>query len=141
MPLFPEFEIGVTWGAKDKALLDSSWKALTWELYVDDHAIDLHAFGTFDFEWLIPGGAGAIPQLESQTGQRHRGKHTLRYVNHVNQQVDDGFSVTQPGTYEAVVNLTLVPQAATPTATHSHSDTGPNAPACPRVVVEPHRVL
>jgi len=42
------------------------------------------------------------------------GVHTLRSVLHVRQSIDDGFHITQPGTYELVLNLTV---QAPPTAT------------------------
>jgi hypothetical protein len=43
--------------------------------------------------------------------------NTLRYRYHVNQEVDNGFSVTQPGTWESVVKLNLLSPEELPTAT------------------------
>jgi alpha-amylase len=118
MPLFSEFEIGAPWGAKDKALLDSSWKGLTWELYIDDHAIDLNEFGTSDAYIQTKDGKFINSRIWNlKLVNATEGKHTLRYLIHVNEEVDNGFSVTQPGTLESVVNLTLTKPSATLSAT------------------------
>ncbi len=118
MPVFSEFEIGAPWGAKDKAMLDSSWKGLTWELYIDDHAIDLNEFGTFDTYIQTEDGTFINSRIWNlKLVNATEGNHTLRYLIHVNQEVDNGFSVTKPGTLEAVVNLTLATPSAALTVT------------------------
>jgi glycosidase len=118
MPLFSEFEIGAHWGAKDEALLDSSWKGLTWELYIDDHAIDLNKFDTFDVYMQTGNGTFNHSRIWNlKLVNAVEGKHTLRYVIHVNQDVDNGYSVTKPGILESVVNLTLAAPSAALTVT------------------------
>jgi alpha-amylase len=117
LQLMPEIKIGAAWGARDKTILDSNWEALTWELYVDDHPVDLNAFGTVDFAWSIEGTPARFRAWNVKLVNLPAGVHTVRYVYHVNQDVDNGFSVTQPGRWESVVNLTLALQTASLTAT------------------------
>jgi alpha-amylase len=118
MPLISEFEIGAPWSAKDKALLDSSWKGLTWELYIDDHAVDLNEFGTSDAYMQTGDGTFINSRIWNlKLVNATEGKHTLRYLIHVNQEVNDGFSVTKPGILESVVNLTLAAPSAFSTVT------------------------
>lgn len=113
MPLLPEFKIGQGWAAKDAALLDSGWEALTWEMYIDDHPIDLSAFDTFDVYGQTDEGMPMKYRLwDLKLVNPTPGKHTLRYVYHVNQDIDDGFSVTRPGIWEMVLNLNLEPRVA-----------------------------
>jgi alpha-amylase len=111
MPLLPEFEIGQIWYATEATLLDSSWEALTWELYVDGHSVNLDAFGTFDVDVYTEDGTPITGRMWNlKLVNATAGGHTLRYLYRVNQEVDDGFSVIKPGTWESVLNLTLEPQ-------------------------------
>lgn len=116
VPPLPELPIGHGWWSKDEALRDSNWNAMTWELYLDGQRIDLDAFGSADIDLPQTGLPGYDPNEEVVTKLRTwdvllkepaLGKHTLRSVVHLSQQVDDGFFVTKAGTYELVVNFTV----------------------------------
>jgi alpha-amylase len=108
MPLLPEFEVGAVWRARDQTLLDSSWNGLAWELYVDNYAIDLESFGTFDTDAQSEDGTNIRLRIWNlKLVNATAGRHTLRYVIYVNHAVNNGFSVTKPGTLELIVNLVL----------------------------------
>ncbi len=117
MPLLPEFKIGQGWYAKNADLLDTGWKALTWEMYIDVHPIDLSAFDTFDVYGRTEDGKSKKYRLWNlKLVNATPGEHTLRYVYHLDQEIDNGFSVTGPGMWEMVLNLTLEPRVASLTA-------------------------
>jgi len=116
VPPLPELAVGHGWFSADEALRDSNWQAMTWELYLDGQQVDLNAFGTYDADLPQTGLPGHDPNEEVITKLRSwdvvvenptAGAHTLRSVLHVSQQVDDGFHVTEAGTYELVVNFTV----------------------------------
>jgi hypothetical protein len=116
VPPLPELAIGHGWFSADEALRDSCWQAMTWELYLDGRQVDLNAFGTYDADMPQTGLPGHDPNEEVITklrtwdvvlGNPTAGAHTLRSVLHLSQQVDDGFHVTEAGTYELVVNFTV----------------------------------
>jgi hypothetical protein len=116
VPALPELAVGHGWWTADEALRDSCWEAMTWELYLDGRQVDLNAFGTFDADLPQTGLPGHDPNEEVITKLRSwdvvvenptAGAHTLRSVLHLSQQVDDGFHVTEAGTYELVVNFTV----------------------------------
>jgi hypothetical protein len=46
---FSRLAIGHTFGVMDLLPEEADWSELTWELSLDDHAIDLDAFGTYSF--------------------------------------------------------------------------------------------
>jgi hypothetical protein len=116
VPPLPELAIGHGWFSADEALRDSNWQAMTWELYLDGQQVDLNAFGTNDADMPQTGLPGHDPNEEVITNLRSwdvvlgnptAGAHTLHSVLHLSQQVDDGFHVTEAGTYELVVNFTV----------------------------------
>lgn len=119
VPALPELAIGHGWWAADETLRDASWEATTWELYLDDQQVDLDAFGTFDADLPQTGLPGhdvneeVITKLRSWDVVLEKptpGAHTLRSVLHLAQTVDDGFHVTEAGTYELVANFTVAPE-------------------------------
>lgn len=123
VPALPELAVGHGWWAADEALRDASWEAMTWELYLDERQVDLNAFGSFDADLPQTGLLGHDANEEVITKLRSwdvvlakltAGVHTLRSVLHLSQQVNDGFHVTEAGTYELVVNFTV--EAAAPDA-------------------------
>lgn len=110
VPLLPRLQIEFGWGAKDDAILDSNWNAMTWELYVDDQKINLDYFTPFDEK---TSGIVGSQQLEIR-GWRldlvniSPGKHLLRILWRSQAPIDDGFDVYAPGTYEDILNLTVL---------------------------------
>jgi hypothetical protein len=128
VPPVPNLGIGHGWFAVDEATRAANWQAMTWELYLDDQAIDLDAFGAADFDLPRTGLPGREPDEEVVTKLRTwdvllsnptLGKHTLRSVLHIDQEIDTGFHANQPGTYELIVNFTIEepPPTATPAPT------------------------
>jgi len=133
VPPLPELAIGHGWFSADEALRDACWQAMTWELYLDSQQVDLNAFGTYDADLPQTGLPGHDPNEEVITklrswdvvvGNPTAGAHTLRSVLHLSQQVDDGFHVTEAGTYELVVNFTV--EAAPATALPETGGTNPS---------------
>ena len=133
VPPLPELAIGHGWFSADEALRDSNWQAMTWELYLDGRQVDLNAFGTYDADMPQTGLPGHDPNEEVITklrswdvvlGNPTAGAHTLRSVLHLSQQVDDGFHVTEAGTYELAVNFTV--EAAPATALPETGGTSPS---------------
>jgi hypothetical protein len=49
VPQLPRLAIGHTFGVADQALQTLDWSALTWELDLDGHLLDLESFGTYDY--------------------------------------------------------------------------------------------
>jgi hypothetical protein len=116
VPPLPELAVGHGWFSADEALRDSNWEAMAWELYLDGQQVDLEAFGTYDGDLPqtgLPGydpGDEVITKLRSWDvvlGNPTVGAHTLRSVLHVSEQIDDGFHVTEAGTYELVATFTV----------------------------------
>jgi len=131
VPPLPELGIGHGWFAVDEATRDANWQAMTWELYLDDHAIDLDAFGPVDADLPRTGLPGREPNEEVMTKLRAwdvllsdltTGAHTLRSVLHISQEIDNGFHANKPGTYELVVNFTIE-EPPSPTATPAPTPT------------------
>ena len=101
VPWVDELFIGYGVLGKDETQRDALWQATTWELYIDDHAVDLPAFNIVDFE-----GNGYQYRLwRVRLRKTPDGMHTLRYVMYVNQEVADAPEPRYIGTYELVVNF------------------------------------
>ena len=110
MPWQPEVEIWGAWGAKDQALLDAGWEALVWEMYVDGQALDLDAFGTWDFDWAAEDGTPVrIRAWDLKLANPTPGEHTLHYVLRTTREVNNGLAVLPPSTTEMVLHLTVQP--------------------------------
>jgi hypothetical protein len=95
--------LGIGWVAKDEATLETNLETIKWELYVDDHQINVDAFESTPKNWPEGPGIEWIIDLVNLTP----GKHTLRQLWKADVPVDDGFDVYPPGTYEEVVNFTV----------------------------------
>ncbi len=101
------FEIG--WYA-EATVLASNWEAMAWEMYIDDHEIDLDSFGWFERESVMLGENTReriwLVTLTNPTP----GEHSLRYSWTSKTAIDDGFNIYQPGTYEYLLNFTVIDQ-------------------------------
>jgi hypothetical protein len=109
VPPIPKMQFEFGWSAKDSTVLESNWNAMTWELQIDDLQIDLDEFS----QWSDSGR----PDLEVNQSARgwildlndpSPGKHTLWYLWTSEIPIDDGFDIYQPGTYQYIVNFTVV---------------------------------
>lgn len=107
MPWQAEVEIWQAWGAKDQALLDAGWPALTWEMTVDGLAIDLPAFGTWDLDWEVDGTPVKIRAWDIKLVNPTPGEHRLHYVLRTDRDVDNGFAVQPAGTMHLVLDVTV----------------------------------
>lgn len=101
IPEVDELFIGDGICGVDEDQREALWQARTWEMYIDGHEVDLPSFNIADYTseelscrvWRIR--LREIPE----------GEHTLRYIMHVNEEVEND-PMSQPlGTYEVVVNL------------------------------------
>ena len=102
-------ELFIGYGVRgiDKSQRDALWEARTWELYIDDHAVYLPAFNIVDYDAEEDGNTYQYRLWRIRLRKIPEGLHTLRYVMHVNQEVEvDPFSQSV-GTYELVVNFTF----------------------------------
>ena len=109
VPLIPRMQIGFGWGAKDTTLRDSNWSAMIWELYIDEVQISLDEFE----QWNMSGQDTAGHQAEGRGWwldlvNLSPGKHTLRLLWKSETPIDDGFDIYAPGTYENIVNFTVL---------------------------------
>lgn len=87
-PLLSTLAIGHIFLFADEALTNLNWSDLVWELSIDDQAIDLESFGTFDY--VMPGmSQGPSPVREvfmKATAWNivltnlNPGEHTLRFL-------------------------------------------------------------
>jgi hypothetical protein len=107
VPWVSELFIGIGVRGKDKAQRDALWDARTWELSIDGYAVDLPAFNIADFDSELEGTNYEYRVWRIRLRNIPEGKHTLHYVMHVNQQIENDPYSQIPGTYELVVNFTV----------------------------------
>jgi hypothetical protein len=128
LPPLPGLGIGHGWFARDESTRDANWSAMQWELFLDEKAVDLGAFGSYDAD--LPQGGLPGMQADQEVITKLRsfdvlvenltlGQHSLRSVLHLSQPVDNGLEPEKPaGDYELLVVFTVEepPLAATFTA-------------------------
>ena len=106
VPNVPGLAISTGWAAED-TLFESSWDALSTELYLDGYQLDLDEFGWEDRDAPEMGsnvkGRFIVIYLENLTP----GQHTFREITTMENPVDAGFAVFQAGIYDQVVNFTV----------------------------------
>ncbi len=91
------------WYAKDQQTRDDNWRTFTFEMYIDDRQVDLEAFGTID--GARPDGASYREfnlALENASG-----KHIIRLVHRMKEDVFDGYGTYKAGTYDTLENFTV----------------------------------
>jgi hypothetical protein len=103
VPLIPRLQINIEWYAKDTAILESNWSAMSWELYIDGSQINLDEFEQWNRHQGIRISRGWVIDLVNPTA----GKHTLRLVWKSDVPIDDGIQTYSPGTYEYIANFTV----------------------------------
>jgi hypothetical protein len=87
VPVLPSLAIGHIFLLADEALTTLNWSDLAWKLSIDDQAVDLESFGTFDY--VMPGMSKSSSPIrevfEKATAWNivmtnlNPGKHTLRF--------------------------------------------------------------
>jgi hypothetical protein len=108
VPWVSELFIGTGIRAEDKTQRDALWEARTWELSIDGYAVDLPAFNIADFDSELDGKKYEYRVWRIRLRDIPEGKHTLHYLMHVNQQIEDDPYSQIPGTYKLIVNFTVV---------------------------------
>lgn len=102
------------WIAKETNFAPN-WDAMTWELSIDGYKIDLEAFEWYEFDYPAHGEGNKERRWIVNLKQLSPGKHTLQLSFKSKVALDDGFNIYQPGTYEHVVNFTVLEKAVYPT--------------------------
>ena len=76
VPMSPHIFIGYGEMASSIEELDSLWSKETWQLYIDDHEVDLSAFGYFDSDY----DEFKVRKWKVSIDNLTQGEHKLRYV-------------------------------------------------------------
>lgn len=76
VPQLPYLFIGYAELANTQEELESLWKAETWQLYFDEHAVDLASFGFFDMDWE----GYRLRRWKIAVEHLSPGEHSLRYI-------------------------------------------------------------
>jgi len=113
VPLVSGLAVDFGWIAKETKL-DSNWDTMVWALYIDDYQIDLEEFDFDEFDFIAHGEDNKMREWLIDLKSLTPGQHTLRYSWTSEIAIDDGFSIYQPGTYEHVVNFTILEKAVCP---------------------------
>lgn len=92
------------WTTTTQERLENNWPAITYDLYVDDKAVDVTAFGTYDQQNILLGTPSSVSRnFDVALVHPTPGKHTLRIVMHVDHTINDGWSNYPPGSYESII--------------------------------------
>lgn len=109
VPFISKTRIYFGWNGKDSTVLDTNLNAMTWELYIDEHQINLD-----DFEPSHRSGkdyaGNPVKALvwDLDLVNISPGKHTFRLLWKSEMPIDDGYNVHAPGRYENIVNFTVL---------------------------------
>jgi len=114
VPMVSGLDIDLGWFAKETKFA-SSWDAMAWELSIDGNQVALEDFDWQEFDYIQHGEDNKERRWVITLKNLSPGKHTLRRSWTFDLAVDDGFDVYQPGTYEHVVNFTVLEKAVYPT--------------------------
>jgi pimeloyl-ACP methyl ester carboxylesterase len=122
VPLVSSLDISNGWLAKESKI-ESNWGAMTWEWYLDGYQIDLESFEWFEYEYTAKGENTKSRNWWVTLQNLSPGEHTLRQLWTSDIAIDDGWETYQSGTYEQVVNFTVMEKAVYPTLS-SNLNTG-----------------
>ncbi|MCL4562900.1 MAG: hypothetical protein M1281_20085 [Chloroflexi bacterium] len=112
-PLMSGLSIVFGWIAKESNFLPN-WEAMTWELWIDERKIDLEAFDWFESDYVSKGKNNKERRWIIDLKIASPGMHSLKLSWNSGLAVDDGFNTYQPGTYQHVVNFTILEKAVYP---------------------------
>ena len=113
VPMMSGVSITFGWLAKESKFVPN-WDAMTWELFIDDYKIDLDTFDWYESDYPAHGEGNKSREWFINLKNLSPGKHTLRLSWKSKLAVDDGFFIYQPGTYEHIVNFTVLEKAVYP---------------------------
>ena len=108
VPMVSELFIGLGIYGMDKPQREALWEARTWELTIDGYPVDLQSFNIADFDREGQGETTHHRIWRIRLRNIPPGEHSLHYVMLVDQTVDGDPTAQSPGTYELVVNFTVV---------------------------------
>jgi hypothetical protein len=114
VPLMSGVTIPFGWIAKESKFA-SNWDAMTWELSIDGYKIDLDAFDWYESDYPAHGEDNKDRSWFINLKNLSPGRHTLQLSWTTELAVDDGFNIYQPGTYEHMVNFTVLEKVVYPT--------------------------
>ena len=113
VPLVSGLDIEFGWMAKETKI-ESNWNAMTWKLSIDGHQVALEDFDWQEMDFTQHGEDNKQRWWTITLKNLTPGKHTLRRSWTSDLAVDDGFNIYQPGTYEHLVNFTVLEKAVYP---------------------------
>jgi len=113
LPLLAGLAVDFGWFARETKLA-SNWDSITWALYLNGHQVDLRAFDWHEQDFIAHGPDNKARMWLIDLKDLSPGKHTLRFVRTLKITLDDGFGIYQPGTYEHVVNFTVLEKTEYP---------------------------
>jgi len=113
VPSLSSLDIGLGWMAKVSKFA-SNWDAMTWEMYLDDNKIDLTAFDWFETEFVSKGENNKQRNWIITLKNLTPGVHTLRKSWNSQIDIDDGWNVYKQGTYQQVVEFTVLEKQGYP---------------------------
>lgn len=105
----PWIYLEIGWYA-ETTMLASNWEAMAWEMYIDGYKIDLDSFGWSERESVMHGENTRERIWLVTLANPSPGEHSMRYLWTSKTAIDDGFNIYQPGTYEYMLNFTIIDQ-------------------------------
>jgi hypothetical protein len=106
IPALTGLVIDIGWFAKESKL-DSNWNEIEWEFYIDEYRLALEEFDLLEEKYHVKGENNAARFWLIDLKNISPGKHTLKYIRIINNELNDGFNNYQPGRYEYNVNFTV----------------------------------
>jgi hypothetical protein len=109
VPFISKTRIYFGWNGKDTTVLDTNLSAMTWEFYIDEHQINLDDLESSHRSGKdIAGNPVKALVWDLDLVNISPGKHTFRLLWKSDVPIDDGYNVHAPGTYENIVNFTVL---------------------------------
>ena len=113
VPMVSGLDVRLGWIAKETKLA-SNWDAMAWVLSIDGYPVALEEFDWQEFDYPQHGEDNKERLWIITMKNLSPGKHSLQYSWTSKLEIDDGFDIYQPGTYEHVVNFTVLEKAVYP---------------------------
>jgi hypothetical protein len=104
------------WLAKESHF-QTNWDAMTWDLNIDGHAIDLEAFEWQESDYIAHGENNKSRLWLIDLKNISPGAHVLQLTQTFETEVDDGFKVYQPGSHVHVVHFNVLKKKVYPRLT------------------------
>jgi hypothetical protein len=115
VPQLSSMDIGRGWYAKE-SYFESNMEVMTLEIIIDEKKLDLDTFEYMDSESLQHGENYLVRDWVVTLKNITPGEHTVKITWILDETVDDGFNVYQPGRYETSINMTVMEKPEYPTS-------------------------